>query len=60
VKAHDNNYGNKLADHLAKEAACSSDDITYIKIPKSAVTSELKEKGLQVWQSEWDASSKVN
>jgi len=58
VKAHDN-YGNELADHLAKEAACGSDaDIAYIKIPKSAVTSELKEKGLQVWQSEWDASSK--
>jgi ribonuclease HI len=25
VKAHDANYGNELADHLAKEAACSSD-----------------------------------
>jgi len=42
-----------------EEAACGSDvDIAYIKIPKSAVTSELKEKGLQVWQSEWDTSSK--
>jgi len=44
VKTYDDNYWNELADHLMKEAACGSDDITYIKIPKSAVTSELKEK----------------
>jgi len=35
VKTHDDNYGNELADHLAKKAACGSDvDIAYIKIPK--------------------------
>jgi len=45
VKAHDGNYGNELADHLAKEAASDSDaDIAYIKIPKIAVTSELKKR----------------
>jgi hypothetical protein len=39
--------------------ACGSDvNITYIKILISAVTSDLKEKGVQVWQSEWDASNK--
>jgi hypothetical protein len=32
--------------------------ISYTKIPKSAVISELKEKGVQVWQREWDASTK--
>jgi ribonuclease HI len=59
VKAQDGNHGNELPDHLAKEEACSSEaDIAYIKIPKSAVTSELKEKGVQVWQREWDASTK--
>jgi ribonuclease HI len=59
VKAHDDNCGNELADRLAKEAACGNDvEIAYIKIPKSAVTSDLKEKGVQVWQSEWDASNK--
>jgi len=63
VKAHNNNYRNELPDHLAKEVACGSNvDIAYIKIQKSAVNSELKEKGTQVWQSEWDASpqTKVN
>jgi ribonuclease HI len=59
VKAHNGNHRNELADQLAKEAACSSEvDIAYIKIPKSAVTSELKEKGVQEWQREWDASTK--
>jgi ribonuclease HI len=58
VKEHDDNYRNVLADHLAKEAACSSEaDIAYIKITKSAVISELKRKGVQVWQREWDAST---
>jgi hypothetical protein len=51
VEAHDGNHGKELADHLAKEAACSSGfDIAYIKILKSAVTSEFKEKGIQEWQ----------
>ena len=59
MKAHEGNYGNELADHLAKEATCSNDiDITYIKIPKSSVISELNEKSVQMWQNEWDASNK--
>jgi len=53
VKAHNGNCGNEIAYHLPKEAACCSDvDIAYIKIPKSAVTSDLKEIGEQTWQSE--------
>jgi hypothetical protein len=59
VKAHDGNHRNELADYLAKEAACSNEaDIAYIKIPKSAVISEFKGKGVQVWQREWDTSTK--
>jgi len=59
VKAHDNNYGNKLVDRLVKEAASDDAlDITYNKLPKSAVTSELKELGLLKWQSEWNSSNK--
>jgi len=53
------NYGNELADQLAKEAASGSEaDIAYNKIPKSAVIRELKEECEQEWQSEWDASTK--
>jgi ribonuclease HI len=41
VKAQDNNYGNELADRLAKEAARSSDsEIAYLKTLKNTVTSE--------------------
>jgi len=41
VKAHNDNYGNKLADQLAKEAASGSEaQIAYNKIPKSAVIRE--------------------
>jgi ribonuclease HI len=59
VKAHNNNYGNKLADRLVKEAASDNAlDITYNKLPKSAVISELKELDLIKWQSEWDSSNK--
>jgi ribonuclease HI len=45
VKAHDGNHGDELADHLAREAAGSSEaDTAYIKIPKSAVINDLMEK----------------
>ena len=59
MKAHNISSGNELADQLAKEAACDGElDIAYNKHPKSAVISELKELGLQKWQSEWDSSNK--
>jgi ribonuclease HI len=59
VKAHANNLGNEIADHLAKKAACDNNlQTTYYKYPKSAVTSELKCLGLQKWQSEWDNTHK--
>jgi hypothetical protein len=45
-----------IADHLAKEAACCSEaDIIYTKILKSALISELKGKGVKLWQRDWDA-----
>jgi len=57
VKAH--NYGNELADQLAKEAVSGSEaEIAYNKIPKSAVIRELHEEGEQQWQRERDASTK--
>jgi len=59
VNAHNNIYGNELADQLAKEATTSREaEIIYSKIPKSAVIRELKEEGVEEWQREWDASTK--
>ncbi|KAJ4440379.1 hypothetical protein ANN_08520 [Periplaneta americana] len=47
MKAHAGCFGNELADQLAKEAASNNEvDISYSKIPKSAVKSELKEKSV--------------
>jgi hypothetical protein len=59
VKAHNDNHGNELADQLAKDAVTSREaENAYNKIPKSAVIRELKEKGEEEWQREWDASTK--
>ena len=59
VKAHNNIYGNELADQLAKEATTSREaEAIYSKIPKSAVFKELKEEGVKEWQCEWDALTK--
>jgi hypothetical protein len=59
AKAHNDNFGNELADQLTKEAASSSEaETAYNEIPKSAVAKELKEEGELVWQSEWNASTK--
>ena len=43
IKAHAGNYGNKLADRLAKEAARNS-DICYNRIPKSEIEHQEREK----------------
>jgi hypothetical protein len=59
VKAHVGIQGNELADTLAKEAA-SNAAITecYDKIPKSVVKSELDVISVEMWQREWDQTTK--
>jgi hypothetical protein len=59
VKVHNSHHRNKLVDQLSKEAASKNAlNITYNKLPKSAVISELKELGLIKRRSEWDSSNK--
>ena len=59
VKAHAGQRGNELADRLAKEASSSKDiEECYNRIPKSTVTSELKEQCLKQWQNEWETTTK--
>jgi len=51
VKAHNDSFGNELADQLAKKAANSGDEeIAYSKIPKSAVIKEIQDEGELEWQ----------
>ena len=59
MKAHNDNFGNELADQLANKAASSAEEeIAYSKIPKSALIKEIQDEGELQWQKEWNASTK--
>ena len=60
VKAHAGIYGNELADRLAKAAAYSNEiTVTYNRIPKSTLYSEIEEEATQQWQSDWTECKKA-
>jgi hypothetical protein len=60
VKAPAGNYGNELSDHLAKAAACNTDTaISFDRIPKSTLYSEIEEEATQKWQKEWENCKKT-
>jgi len=60
VKAHVGIYGNELADKLAKAAACDRDTtISFNRIPKSTLHSEIEEEATQKWQKEWENCMKA-
>lgn len=59
VKAHVGNYGNELADRLAKQAASDVDlQICYDKVPMSEVRNQLAVISKGKWESEWSTTSK--
>ena len=54
VKAHVGIFGNELADRLAKKAAFNNEiEEVYKKVPKSAVLSDVFNRSVQEWQSDW-------
>jgi hypothetical protein len=60
VKAHAGNYGNELADRLAKDAARNDGtNNTYSRSPKSTLYYETSEETKQKWQDEWTTCKKA-
>ena len=56
VKAHVGNYGNELADRLAKQAAMDVNlQECYNKIPLSAIKNQLVTASEEKWEREWES-----
>jgi len=54
------NYGNELADKLAKEAARSKHtEIAFRRIPISTLYYEIQLESIQRWQKEWENCTKA-
>ena len=59
VKAHVGNFGNELADNIAKSAARNTNlQHCYGRIPESDVLRSLQEESLLQWEREWQATTK--
>jgi hypothetical protein len=52
------NYGNELADTLAKDSA-GKDTISYNRIPKFEIAQQLGDQSIEEWQIQWDRTTKV-
>jgi len=60
IKAHAGNFGNELADHLAKDAVSDKDiPVFFDRIPKTTLYSELEEEATLKWQEEWERCNKA-
>ena len=51
------NYGNELADNLAKEAT-KNKEIIYNKIPKSLIVQQVKQQSIEKLQTQWEQTTK--
>jgi transcriptional accessory protein Tex/SPT6 len=50
-------YGNEIADRLAKEAT-QKHDVTYRRIPKSAIKKNTRKESIRKWQRQWKETTK--
>jgi len=51
------NYGNEIADNLAKEAT-KNKEIIYNKIPKGQIAQQVKQQSIEKWQTQWEETTK--
>ena len=56
IKAQAGNYGNELADNLAKETS-RNDGISFNKIPKSEIVQQVRDQSLDKWKIRWDRNT---
>ena len=60
AKDHVGIHGNELADQLPKAAARNRDTtISFNRIPKSTLYSEIEEEATYKWQKEWENCTKA-
>jgi hypothetical protein len=57
VKVHAGIYGNEIADRLAKEAT-QNHNITYSRIPRSAIKKDTQKESIRKWQRQWEETTK--
>ena len=57
VKVHAGIYGNEIVDRLAKEAT-QNYQVTYSRIPKSAIKKDNRKARIRKWQSQWEETTK--
>ena len=58
IKALAGNYGNELADKLAKETA-RKDYISFTRIPKSEITQHVRVQSIAKCQTQWNRTTKA-
>jgi ribonuclease HI len=57
VKAYAGIHGNETADRLAKEAT-QNHNVTYSRIPKSAIKKDTREESIRKRQNQWEETTK--
>jgi len=57
VKVHAGIFGNETADRLAKEAT-QNYNVTYRRIPKSAIKKDTRKESIRKWQHQWEETTK--